>query len=175
VSAWTTSSSGARCICAESCDPMRIITTASERIDPWTRMRRSSARFSQPVSSVHAPSWADFTTITSVLKFSVHTRADGAISRNLANPRSGVASSGGPVQTYCVSRRWVAPGHIRNSSIRRPDSNFFASQRGHLPRPAQVSVGSSGFRYLGKTGGYGRRPDTGCSNRLNRSTNRCLS
>ena len=30
-------------------DPMRTITTASERIDPWTRMRRSSARFSEPV------------------------------------------------------------------------------------------------------------------------------
>ena len=33
----------------QSCDPMRTITTASELIDPWTRMRRSSARFSEPV------------------------------------------------------------------------------------------------------------------------------
>ena len=41
--------SWARCICAESCDPMRTITTASELIDPWTRMRRASARFSEPV------------------------------------------------------------------------------------------------------------------------------
>ena len=33
----------------EFCDPMRTITTASELIDPWTRMRRSLARFSEPV------------------------------------------------------------------------------------------------------------------------------
>ena len=32
-----------------SCDPMRTITAASERIDPWTRMRRFLARFSEPV------------------------------------------------------------------------------------------------------------------------------
>ena len=34
VSVWTTSLSWARRICAESCDPMRTITAASERIDP---------------------------------------------------------------------------------------------------------------------------------------------
>ena len=49
ASAWTTLLSWARCICAKSCDPMRTITTASELIDPWTRMRRSSARFSELV------------------------------------------------------------------------------------------------------------------------------
>ena len=38
-----------------------------------TRMRRSLARYSAPVSSVQAPSWADFITTTPVFKFSVHT------------------------------------------------------------------------------------------------------
>jgi len=47
---------------------------------------------------------------------------------------------------------------IRKSSIRLPDFNFAASQRGVLPRPAQVSDGRSGFRNFGTTVGYGRRP-----------------
>src|ERR1700738_5416523 len=36
-------------------------------------MRRSLAWYSAPVSFVHAPSWADFITITSGFRFSVHT------------------------------------------------------------------------------------------------------
>src|ERR1700736_3810104 len=36
-------------------------------------MHQSLARFSEPVSSVHAPSLADFITTTPVFKFSVHT------------------------------------------------------------------------------------------------------
>jgi hypothetical protein len=47
---------------------------------------------------------------------------------------------------------------IRKSSIRLPDFNFAASQRGVFPRPAQVSDGRSGFRNFGTTAGYGRRP-----------------
>ena len=42
---------------------------------------------------------------------------------------------------------------IRKSSIRLPDFNCAASQRGFLPRPAQVSDGRSGFRYFGTTAG----------------------
>ena len=42
-------------------------------------MHRSLAQCSTPVSFVHAPSWADFTTTTSELKFSVHTGKDGDI------------------------------------------------------------------------------------------------
>ena len=38
-------------------------------------MRQSLARYSAPVSFVHAPSLADFITITPELEFSVHTRA----------------------------------------------------------------------------------------------------
>jgi hypothetical protein len=36
-------------------------------------MRRSLAWYSAPVSFVHVPSWADFITITSGFRFSVHT------------------------------------------------------------------------------------------------------
>jgi hypothetical protein len=36
-------------------------------------MRRFLARFSEPVRSVHAPSWADFITATPEFKLSVHT------------------------------------------------------------------------------------------------------
>lgn len=46
---------------------------------------------------------------------------------------------------------------IRNSSIPRPDSMAATSQRGNLPRPAHVSVGERGLRYLGSTRGYFRR------------------
>ena len=41
----------------------------------------------------------------------------------------------------------------RKSSIRLPDFNCAVSQRGVLPRPAQVSDGRSGFRYFGTTTG----------------------
>jgi hypothetical protein len=48
-------------------------STASELIDPLTRMRRSLARYSAPVSSVQAPSWADFiTTIVGFRVFGTH-------------------------------------------------------------------------------------------------------
>src|ERR1700730_6051178 len=36
-------------------------------------MRRSLAKFSESEASNHTPSWADFTTTTPELKFSVHT------------------------------------------------------------------------------------------------------
>jgi hypothetical protein len=44
-------------------------------------------------------------------------------------------------------------GRIRKSSSFFPDLSFAVSQRGCLPRPAQVSEGLSGFRYLGRTRG----------------------
>jgi hypothetical protein len=40
---------------------------------PWIRMRPFLAQFSEPVWSGHLPSWADFITTTSGLRFSVHT------------------------------------------------------------------------------------------------------
>jgi hypothetical protein len=55
---------------------MLTITTASELIDPLTRMRPSLAQYSAPVSSVQAPSWADFiTTIVGFRVFGTHSRA----------------------------------------------------------------------------------------------------
>ena len=44
--------------------PSSCCTTTSERIDHWTKTRRSLAWYSAPVSFVHVPSWADFITIT---------------------------------------------------------------------------------------------------------------
>ena len=65
-------------------------------------------------------------------------------------------SASSPRPTGCKSS--YATCLIRKSSIRLPDFNFAASQRGVLPRPAHVSDGRSGFRNFGTTVGYGRRP-----------------
>src|SRR6516162_5391031 len=46
---------------------------------------------------------------------------------------------------------------IRKSFAFLPDRSCAVSQRGCLPRPDQVSAGFFGFRYLGRTFGYGRR------------------
>ena len=74
-SAWIISSFSVRPIYAESCDPTPAITTRSERVDHWIKMRRSLAQFSGPEASYRAPSLADSITITFALRFSVHTRA----------------------------------------------------------------------------------------------------
>jgi transposase InsO family protein len=52
-----------------------ITTTPSERIDTLARIHRSLARYSTPVSSVHAPSWADF--ITAMVGFRVFDTHSG--------------------------------------------------------------------------------------------------
>ena len=66
-------SSWVRGICAASFALMLAITMASGRIGHWTKMRRSLASFSELGSSSHGQSLADFTTTTSVFRFSVHT------------------------------------------------------------------------------------------------------
>ena len=53
---------------------MSTIATVSEPLDLWTRMRRLPGRFTEPVSFVYTPFWADRITATPVFKFSVHTR-----------------------------------------------------------------------------------------------------
>ena len=73
MSVWTTSLSWARRIYAGYSNLMPNITTASEPIDLWTRMRRSLGRFTEPVSFVHASFWADCITNMFVFRFSVHT------------------------------------------------------------------------------------------------------
>jgi len=51
-------------------------TTTFEHIGHWIRMRQSLARYSAPVSSVHAPSWADFiTTMVGFRVFGTHRNA----------------------------------------------------------------------------------------------------
>src|SRR5712672_1543026 len=52
------------------------ITMKLEHIGHWIKMRQSLARFSASVSSVHAPSWADFIIATPAFKLSVHTREE---------------------------------------------------------------------------------------------------
>src|SRR5260370_12351767 len=52
---------------------MLATTTASELTGHWTRMRRSLAWFSGPVSLIHAPSLVDSITTTPEFRFSVHT------------------------------------------------------------------------------------------------------
>ena len=74
---WITSSSWVRRICAGFCDPTLAIIMISERTGPWTKMLRSLAQFSGPEASVHTQSLADFITITSGFKFSVHTSTTG--------------------------------------------------------------------------------------------------
>ena len=69
ASVWTTSLSLARTICAEFCDPMPAITTASEQIDHWIKMRRSLARFSGPGASHRPRSSAVSITTTPVFSF----------------------------------------------------------------------------------------------------------
>jgi len=45
-------------------------------------MHQSLAKFSESEASNHTPSLADFTTTTPELKFSVHTRGEGAYGRD---------------------------------------------------------------------------------------------
>src|SRR5664280_2412750 len=52
---------------------MLAITTTSERIGRWIKMRRSIAPFSEPESSVHTRFLAGFITTMPGFRFSVHT------------------------------------------------------------------------------------------------------
>src|SRR6202030_4727961 len=76
ASVLTISSSWARRICAESCDPMLAITTTFEHIGHWIKMRQSLARFSGPESSPQIRSLSDFIATTSGFSFSVHTAVE---------------------------------------------------------------------------------------------------
>ena len=69
---------------ASAPDPAKrtlVIIMTLERIGPWTKMRRSLARFNGPASSVHARSLADFITIMCGFRFSVHTPVTSSASR----------------------------------------------------------------------------------------------
>src|SRR3974390_3138678 len=73
VSAWIISSSGARRICAGSCEPMPAITMTSERTGHWTKMRRPFVPFNGSGTSCHKRSSVGFIIATSGFRFSVHT------------------------------------------------------------------------------------------------------
>lgn len=62
-----------------------------------------------------------------------------------------------PAVNYLERRLLSADVWMRKSSSFFPDWSCAVSQRGCFPRPAQVSVGFSGFLYFGNTCGYGRR------------------
>jgi hypothetical protein len=63
----------------------RRCTLKSERIDPWTRMLRSLAKFSESEASNHTSSLADFTITTPDPKFSVHTTIVGELDTQTRN------------------------------------------------------------------------------------------
>ena len=73
MSVWITSLSWTRRICAGSCENMLSITTRSEHTGRWTKMLRSLARFSGSEPLIHTRSSAAFITITSGVRFLVHT------------------------------------------------------------------------------------------------------
>src|SRR5260370_24239698 len=101
ASVLTISSSWARRICAESCDPMLAITTIFEHIGHWIKMRQSLAWFSGPESSPQIRSLADFIATTSGVSFSVHTGAPTSADRLAAE---GSGSSSGYHQRPLVPR-----------------------------------------------------------------------
>src|ERR1017187_5156333 len=77
--------------------PMLAITTTSERIGHWTKMRRSLAPFSGLESSVHARSLVAIITIMSGFRFSVHTAGErlGPDPRRALGPAATPAASTG--------------------------------------------------------------------------------
>src|ERR1700674_148062 len=90
-------------------------------------MRQSLARFSEPVSSVHAPSWVDFITATPAFKLSVHTGWDrlkelveayqDADARHQAFVEL-IAPAARNIHAYWLARR--APARDTNDDTRRP-------------------------------------------------------
>src|SRR6516165_3100670 len=86
-------SSGARRICAGSCEPMPAITITLERIGRWTKMRRPFAPFSGSGTSCHKRSSVGFIIATFGFRFSVHT---AVVPKIRSGGARGAASSGGP-------------------------------------------------------------------------------
>jgi len=83
---WTISSSGARGICAGSCEHMLAITMTSERTGHCTKMRRLFVPFNGSATSRHKPSSVGFITATFGFRFSVHTAPTSYRQRTPQNP-----------------------------------------------------------------------------------------
>src|SRR5206468_5729335 len=77
----------------------------------------------------------------------------GRKARQTAGRGAGTAQAGSESRSCPTLAITYAACLILKSSIRLPDFSCAASQRGFLPRPAQVSDGRSGFRYFGTTAG----------------------
>src|ERR1700730_14049223 len=89
-------------------------------------MRRSLAKFSESEASNHTPSFADFTTTTPELKFSVHTRAStilGAFEKAQAElVGKAVVLADGKAGT--VENVWLDEVHGLRISIRGHDGKW---------------------------------------------------
>src|SRR3979490_608306 len=81
-------------------------------------------------------------------------RQDGITVRHSPQPTSAHSEIRHPTPPF-ARRRFERS--IKKSSIFLPALSCVTIHRGCLPRPAQVSDGSEGFRNLGRTGGYFRR------------------
>jgi hypothetical protein len=77
----------------------------------------------------------------------------GREARKTAGRGAGAAQAGSEGRSQSGLLIAYAACLIRKSSIRLPDFRCAVSQRGVLPRPAQVSDGRSGLRYFGTTAG----------------------
>jgi hypothetical protein len=81
--------------------------------------------------------------------------------RTKAQERVLVCSNLVTARDYFAKRYRCEDRLIRKSSNLFPDRSCTVSQRGCFPRPAHVSAGFFGFRYFGRTLGYGRRLRSG--------------
>src|ERR1700730_12778303 len=121
-------------------------------------MRRSLAWYSAPVSFVHVPSWADFITITSGFRFSVHTvalRHQDRRDRSLAATRSG-GSSRDILESVlpATSEKIVQTGNNRRV-VARAERCHDRYQRGKLSSRTKRTTLRSGARCATK--GVSRR------------------
>src|ERR1700716_862928 len=101
-------------------------------------MRRSLARYSAPVSSVHAPSWADFT--TTMVGFRVFGTHSGA-------PRAVAIVNGTLAAALGLGLRlWIAGlvlwfiGHMAAVWATKRDPAFVDGVRRHLRYPAHLET-----------------------------------
>src|ERR1700693_4138151 len=123
---------------------------ACARIDSRVASRRVLvARWSAPIASVHAQS---LIFVEPSRRWGGYFLADFFALRIFMPPFAFDAA---------------APA-IRKSSGFLPDLIAAASHRGFNPRPAQVSPGFSGLRYLGATAKFSLRPSDVCSRSIAR-------
>lgn len=120
--------------------PRRVAIVGKQRFDQLQKPLAPLGQVENPVENLGIPGW--------------QVLHGGRARRRKANAsRTAMADP--------VHRR-LRPGRLmRKSSSLEPAPSRFASHRGRLPRPDHVSPGFFGFRYLGRTFGYGRRLRSG--------------